>query len=254
MVAAFFVGTAFAAVQLLGGTSGLYGVIEPGSGKPGTPSLDDLRNSPNVTMLRPVGDAKRPVEIVLARPDRPFLMGTMLGGAGAYLAIGALGLPLAMGMALQILAPRGSREGLGARLRDSGRGGLVSLLLALTLVGSLLVGYLGGPILSLPFAIGMLLIGVPSAWSTGLRWMSIGFTFLAIATLVAGVALGEAKGRPRGSDILASRAEFAAIREIWAGAARVACDFPLVGAGLGSYPTISPYYKSTDETSTTAAK
>ena len=37
-------------------------------------------------------------------------IGGLIGGPGAYLALASLALPLALGMALQCLAPRGSRE------------------------------------------------------------------------------------------------------------------------------------------------
>ena len=66
-------------------------------------------------------------------PDRPFLVGSMLGGPGAYLALGSLGLPLALAVTLQLMAPRGSREGLRTRLGNSGQGSLVLLLCGLLL-------------------------------------------------------------------------------------------------------------------------
>ncbi|MDB5351167.1 MAG: lipid core-O-antigen ligase-like enyme [Planctomycetota bacterium] len=254
VVCAFFIGTTFGVAQLMGGASGLYGAVEPGSGRPGMPTLDDQATSPGATVLRPVGNPNEPrAAWSLPRADRPFLFGTLMGGPGAYLALGALGLPLALGIALQLLAPRGSRDGLRARLRDSGRTGLLVLLLGMTATSSILVGYLAGPILAAPFAIGMILVGIPAAWCSGLRWLAVMLTGAMLVALMIGVAAGERLGRPRGVDALASGAAgWAEIRSIWRDSARAARDFPLVGSGLGSYPTIAAYYKTRDETWTTA--
>src|SRR5438046_534043 len=83
---------------------------------------------PGASALRAVGPAATwAVEV----PDRPFLIGSLPGGPGAYLALAALGLPLTLGLALHVLAPRGSRERAWARLPGSGGAGLLALLIGL---------------------------------------------------------------------------------------------------------------------------
>jgi len=248
IVAAFGLNSAIVLVQLAGGSAGLYGSIEPGRGPAWGPSADDLLTTPNATTLRDAGDSGWP----LTQPGRPFLVGSLMGGPGAYLALGALALPLALGMALQIAAPRGSREGLRERLKQSGQGGALALLLAATATGAVLVGLMAGPILAGAFATGLVLAGVPGAWGTGLRGTAVALTGLALLSLGAGVALGEGVGRPPGIAPLATRADWAAAARTWKETARIARDFPILGAGLGSFAAIHPYYKATDAGTTTA--
>src|SRR6185437_16078421 len=102
---------------------------QPGEGSSWFPSVDDLLSAPNASVLRIVAEANAGHPAwALPVPDRPFQVGTMLGGPGAYLALGTLGLPLALALTLQLLAPRGSRSALLTRLRESGQGSLVVLL------------------------------------------------------------------------------------------------------------------------------
>ena len=78
-----------------------------------------------------------------------------MGGAGAYLALGTLGMPLALAVTLQLLAPRGSREALWTRLGESGQGSLV-VLLCRPAPGQRRAGRLDGRSAGeLPFAIGL---------------------------------------------------------------------------------------------------
>ena len=248
VVAAFGLNSAIVLVQLAGGSAGLYGSIEPGHGPAWGPSVDDLLTTPNATALREAGDSGWP----LPQPGRPFLVGSLMGGPGAYLALGALALPLALGMALQILAPRGSREGLRDRLNQSGQGGALALLVAATVSGAVLVGLMAGPVLAGTFALGLILAGVPGAWGTGLRGSAVALTGLALLSLGAGVGIGEGIGRPPGIAPLATRADWVASAQTWKEAARIARDFPILGAGLGSFASIHPYYKATDAGTTTA--
>ena len=253
VVAVYFIGTTFGAAQVLGGVSGLYGVIEPGSGRFLSPSMADLGRSPGSTVLRPVTDSPGGSSVLaLPRPGRPFSFGTMVGGPGAYLALAALALPLALGLTLDALAPRGSRERLSARLRASHRTGLVALLVMMTGSSAVLTGYLCGPVLALPFALAMVCIGLPAAWSSGLRWVSVGLTSLALAALVSGVTLGEVAGRPAGCEPWSDPAGFSGVSSTWAEAVGAFRQFPLVGSGLGTYPTVAAYFKTSDETWTTA--
>jgi hypothetical protein len=246
VIASLFVCTTFGVVQLAGGVEGLYGMIETGKGPSWSPSTSDLLAAPSVTVLRPAGRAPASVWTV-KRPDTPAAIGGLMGGPGAFLALGALGLPLAVTVLLQLLAPRGSRERLSRRLAHSGHFGLAVFLFLLCLLSAGLIGRLAGPLLCIPFAAGIVLAGLPGAWSSGLRWTALGTTVLVLGALGGGLALGQGSG----PNAVHPRAEGAA-RAVWSEAARIARDFPIAGAGLGSFPTIHPYYKHRDEATTTA--
>jgi hypothetical protein len=252
VVAAFFFNTAFGVVQVGCQSSGLFGLLQPGNGPFWAPSLDDLATTPTTTLFRTLGGSGAHPAWATAIPERPFLFGSLMGGPGAYLALAALGLPLALAIILQLVAPRGSRETLRMRLSEAGQGSLVLLLCGMLLASAILVGLMAGPMGSVPFAIGLALVGLPAAWPTGVRWTAIGLTVVALLFLGGGVVLGELWSR-----LPESRPPFAPVRlaggaEALACARAIAVDFPIVGTGLGSFSAIGPFYKTSEATTTTA--
>lgn len=258
IVAAFGINTAIVLVQLACGAGGLYGHIHPGRGPVWAPTTLDLIESPTAVVLRPLPEGVGRSAVgshpawAVPKADRPFFVGTMMGGAGAYLALGALGLPLGLAVTLQVLAPRGSREDLATRLRLSGRGSLALLLILTVVAGSVLVGAFAGPLLAIPFGLALAAVGLPSAWPSGLRWSALGLTALALAGLGGGVATGEAGLVDPALRPMAGPDGLAQARAVWVETAKVVRDFPLLGVGLGGFPAIHPYYKALDHAPTTA--
>jgi hypothetical protein len=267
VVVAFCVNTAFALVQISCQSGGLYGMFLPGKG-PGpfwAPSVDDLMNTPNRLALRPLGlnpelepdpqsqsQLQPPPAWALALPDQPFLFGSLMGGAGAYLALGALGLPLGLAVVFQLLAPRGSRVGLRVRLAESGQGSLVVLLYGLLLGGAVLVGLMAGPVASLPFALGLGLVGVPAARPTGLRWTAVALTLLVLLFLGGGVFLGDLWSHWPGARPPVGPVRLTESAQVWSDALAIIADFPILGTGLGSFAAVDPFYKSRDAATTSA--
>jgi len=252
VIAAFFVNVVLGAVQLSAGSAGLYGQIVPGAGPAWGPSLDDALASPTATVLRPVGESRpdRPA-LAAARPVGVFHLGTLMGGPGAFLALGSLALPLALGLALHSLSPRGSREGIMGRLRDSGQGSQLALMLGLLVAGSVLIGVLAGRRGCLPFAAGLGFVGLFGSWSSGIRKSGLALSALVLASLAGGVALGEAVVDASGRPAL-PRLDWDAARRTTAEAWPILRDFPAFGTGLGTFATVFPYYKATDAAPATA--
>jgi hypothetical protein len=253
VIAAFFVNVVLGGVQVSSHSSGLYGMFTPGSAPAWAPDLDDAMASPSVTVLRPIGEAKPDgPALAAARPDKPFLIGSLMGGPGAFLALASLALPLAFGLTLQTMSPRGLRQGLFVRLRDSGQGSQVLLLLGLIVSGSVLVGVIGGRIPALAFGLGLALVGLPGTWSSGIRKTGLAATVLVLASLAGGVALGEAASiDDPGHDGL-PRLDWAGAKATWAESLPILHDFPVLGTGLGTFSTIHPYYKARDGARTNA--
>ncbi len=252
VVAAFYLNTALALVQVACGANGLFGFIAPGK-KVWAPNWDDLLSGPGTSVLRVAGSARAGhPEWALAVADRPFLIGTQMGGPGAYLALASIGLPLALALTLQLLAPRGSREPLRTRLAEAGQGSLVVLLFGMLLASAVLVGLLAGPIYSLAFALALLLVGIPGAWSSGLRWSAVSLTLLAVLALGGGAAGGDLWSRSTTMPPPVSPEDPRAAARVWADALPILRDFPVLGTGLGTFSSVFPFYKTEDGTPTTA--
>ena len=123
VVSVFGLLTGFGLVQWIGNAPGLWGFLTPGSAPFSAPSTLDLLHAPGTSVLRPLAEEDGAVGAwMLARPERPFFIGGLLGGTGAYLAIAALGLPLSLTVLLQLLAPRGSREPMETASPERGLG------------------------------------------------------------------------------------------------------------------------------------
>jgi O-Antigen ligase len=254
VVAGFFLNTAVGLVQIVCGPKarGAFGSIEPGLGPSWGPNLVDLADGPNASVLRAALPARDGHPFwALPVPDAPFLIGSQLGGPGAYLALATVALPLALALTLQILAPRGSREPLTTRLRQTGQGSLVALVFGLLLASAALVGLLAGPAYSVVFGLGLLLVGIPSAWPSGLRWTGLGLTMLTVFALVAGAGGGMVWAASTAPPPVAA-AELANARQVWRDALPIVRDFPLIGTGFGSFASIYPFYKTHDAATNTA--
>lgn len=253
IVSAFFLVTVFGLIQQLGRTEGLYGRYIPGSGPSYAPSLADVLESPSRTNLRPLGDAGAETAWSVALPEATAPVAGLPGGPGAYLALAALALPLAMGMTLQLMAPRGSRESLALRLRHTRRGGGVVFLIVMTVLSACLAGYLGGGLLAVPIAAGIAVVGLPAARASGLGLPAVGLTALVLLAIGAGVATHALLG-PEPAAILADAPDgLEAQRDRWRTVAAITRDFPLLGVGMGSFAVVEPYYKHSDTSANTAS-
>jgi hypothetical protein len=256
IVAAFLLNGAFALVQLAGGAQGLFGFLRPGAGPLWAPSLDNLQEAPSLTFLRPLGDSAaaggpvQPFQPIIVVPERPSLFGTMAASQGAFLAMGALGLPLALAIVLHLISPRGSRERLVARLGHTGQGGLVLLLLVMLVLCAFLVGMAAGPWYCLPFVVGLAAVGLPGAPKA--RWASLGLTALLAATIGLGAGLVTAWPRAFGGPAPLRPDSWDQAKLVWKESLPLLADFPVLGTGLGSFSAVYPYLKTQDAACTTA--
>lgn len=242
VVAAFFLNVVLAVVQIAGGVNGQYGYLTPGEGPFWAPTLDDLMSSPVPSVLRAVGERKpdRPT-LAAARAMPAFQFGSLVGGAGAYLALASLAIPLALGLTLQTLSPRGGRDGMLTRLRDSGQGSQVVLTLILTLAGTVLAGMMAGKRASLPFGVGIAAVGLFGTWATGIRKTGMTMTAAFGLALVGGVVVHEAT-----TPEVVPRVSWVEAQTTWRESWAIFRDFPLVGTGLGTFATVHPFYKAGD--------
>jgi hypothetical protein len=253
VTAAFFVNAVLGSVQVSSLSSGLYGMFQPGSAPIWAPTLDDAMTAPGSTVLRPLVEPNPSKPMVVgSRLQRQFLFGSLMGGPGAFLALGSLALPLAFGLMLHTMAPRGLREGLLARLRDSGQGSLVLLMFGLIVASSVLVGVLGGLVPTLIFGFAVALVGLPGTWSSGLRKTGIALTIVVLGALASGVMIGDSTIRVADGRPSLPRIDWEGAKATWAESWPILRDFPILGTGFGTFPAVHPYYKARDGSSNTA--
>jgi hypothetical protein len=261
VIAAFLLNAALVIVQLSTRGDGLFGYMIPGSSSWWAPSADDLLNAPGSSVLRDLngdpaaksaGSEKPGPTWAIETPTRPHLVGTMMGGPGALLALGSLALPLAFAVLLHLVAPRGSRERISDRLNQSGQGSLAVLLALMLAAGSILVGLAAGPWYSLTFAIGLAAAGLPCVAIPGARGPAIGLTSLLLLLLGVGAGLGEVWPAVCGGVRPVAPPSWDLANGLWRDGLAVFRDFPTIGSGMGSFPAIHPYYKSRDANVTTA--
>jgi len=255
VIVGFLFNAALAAIQISARTGGFFGFIAPGSGPWWSPTVNDLLGAPAVATLQnlPTTPAPGAVPGASLAVSIPFTFGTLPGGVGGFLALGALALPLTLSVVLHLLAPRGSRESMIERLTRSGHGSLVVLLSILLVVGSCLVGLAGGPWFSAPAAIGLAMVGIPAlALVPGGRWSSLGATTLLLGFLALGAGLQVYWADLTGATPPVQAPDWQANREVWGDAARIFREFPVVGVGLGNFGVVQPFFKDRDPASTTA--
>jgi hypothetical protein len=259
VVAGFLLNAALALVQITNTSSGLYGVFSPGARPSWTPSLNDLLEAPCSSTLRNLADASRSganahlaASKAVLIPVTPFLFGTMAGGAGACLALGSLALPLGLAIVLHLVSPRGSRESLAGRLGYSSQGSLVFLLVVTMIVGAMLVGLAGGPWHSLPVVVGLAAAGLPALVRPGARLTTLGLVVLLLAGISLGAALEDSWPALLGGQSPVNRPDPARAQALWSDSVAILRAFPVVGAGLGCFGVIHPYFKDRDLSSTSA--
>ena len=259
VVATFLFNAALGIVQITNRSDGLYGLYSPGGGPSWAPSLNDELEAPASATLRNLADSAEPradsagaTPRAVLIPTTPFLFGTMMGSAGAFLALGALALPLALAIVLHLLSPRGGRESLSGRLGYSSQGSLVLLLTVMMLLGSFLIGLVAGPWYSLPVLLGLAAVGLPALALPGTRWPALCMVILLLGGIGMGVMLEGAWPMLLGGQSPVGFPDVDSARSLWSESVQMFREFPLVGAGLGSFGVIHPYFKDRDLSSTTA--
>lgn len=255
VIAGFLMNATLATVQVGTRTDGLFGFCTPGAGAPWwAPDSNDMLDAPGFAALRPLPGGVAPGSTPAARLEsvRPFTFGTLPGGVGGFLALGALALPLSLALVLHLCSPRGSRESWASRMGESGRGGLAVLLAILSVPGAFLVGLAAGPWFCFPFAVGLTLVGLPALLAPGARLLGVGLASTLMLALASGAIAQSRWDEVAGARPPLEAPDWAEGRAAWRDAARIFREFPLVGVGLGGFGAVHPYYKDRDLTSNTA--
>src|SRR5262249_35469521 len=142
--------------------------------------------------------------------------------------------------------PRGSREGLGERLRHSGQGGLVPLLVILLVAAAFLGGRMAGRWLCFAFAPDAAGEGLPDAETAGKRPARPGGDFGRTGARGHGTTANATWPVLIGGQRPVSAVSWNAIRLFWTESLPILRDFPVLGTGFGTFRTIHAYFKTQD--------
>jgi hypothetical protein len=249
----FGLATLFGVLQVAAGSGSIYGIFAPGSAPWWGPSEADRLAGPHVAHWRVLSSDRRPpTEWMVPRLEDGFAIGPFVAGPGGLLALASLALPLALGLIAHSVAPRGSREPLLVRARQDDVGAWLMLAVPAYVAGAVLHGYLGGSILTLPAAAGLVLVTLGASWRTGNARLAGALGLIGLAALATGVLLGSRLGRPEGVPWLTAGRHREELIEVWKAAWRVGRDHPVLGVGLGAFGRVVPKVKSFDAASGTA--
>ena len=86
----------------------------------------------------------------------------------------------------------------------------------------------------------------------GVRWSAFGLMLLLATGMGLGAALEASWARVLPGQPAAARPDLEKAQALWKQSLEILHEFPLVGAGLGAFPSIQPYFKDRDWSSTTA--
>ncbi len=126
------------------------------------------------------------------------------------------------------------------------------LLMILLVTCSFLVGMMAGLWYCLPFAVGLLTVGLCGLGSRGTRVATIFWTLLLVVSLGLGATLVANWPQVVGGQPPVTAIPWEAAKLTWTESMTLLREFPIVGAGFGSFATVHPYFKTHDAFSTTA--
>jgi O-antigen ligase len=119
-------------------------------------------------------------------------------------------------------------------------------------IGMFVMGLSAGPWFSLPIGLGIVVVGVPSILIPGIRWLTLGFMTLLFASLTLGFMVEKARLISMPTQFHTEDANLEEAQDVWTVSINIMREFPLLGAGFGSFASIYPYFKVRDVSSTTA--
>ncbi len=274
VVAGFFVNTSLVIVQLASGSTGLFGFIEPGGGSrwasglidPCVPNLIDVLESPGASTFRATSARRPPGHLAMAGALPGFPNGHSRSGRrsaaqepglprpGDRSCVSAVPWHSCFRSSLREEAANRSRA---SRLAHSGQTSLVILIYVMLLASALMIGLLAGPLFSVPFGVGLLVVGLPARAGRPGLCGAVRRGSDARSPPLGRFGSGAAAGRevwatsttyPPPVEPISPRVT----TQVWSDAVPIIRDFPLLGTGLGTFASIYPYYKSRDAASTTA--
>ena len=144
IIALGMINSAIMALQLMDGSSGLYGLFQPDHRLLVGPGWVDLQAAPHLLNLEALpGSASAENSWPISRPHTLGLVGIMPGGLVSFACLQSIVIPLTYGCMCYLSQRRGSRQGFVDRLRDRGVTALWLVLACSLFLASLILGTIG---------------------------------------------------------------------------------------------------------------
>ncbi len=246
LVALGMVNSAIMTLQLLDGSSGLWGLFQPDHRLVVGPGWVDLQAAPHLSNLEFVGagnSSDQPWPI--ARPQALGLVGIMPGGLASFTCLQSVVIPLMFGCLCYLSQRRGSRFGFVDRLRDRGMTALWIVLVWSLFLSTLILGSIGQLLPLVPAFAGLFMAFIWALRADLEKKISIALVLISVAGASAGLWNSDIRGihDQHGIDsIWADRPVFDAFASdafsIWESSG-------WTGIGLGAYSHVSSYWKHT---------
>jgi hypothetical protein len=119
-------------------------------------------------------------------------------------------------------------------------------------LGAILIGLVAGFFYSLSTALGLAIVLMPQIAKPSSRRLALGIGLALFIALGSGIGLHSCSSLALVDCAPVVRPDISLSRELWKGSIRITRQFPLVGAGLGAFSTIYPYFKTITISSTTS--
>lgn len=244
LVALGMINSALVCLQLMDGSTGLYGLFQPDQRMFVGPGWVDLSAAPQLTRMENL-PAANPQEAAWAvqRPVSAGLVGMMPGGLVAWACLQSAAVPALFGCLCYLAQRRGSRFGIVERLRDRGVLTLWLVMAASLLLTSLLAGSVGKLPVLLPISGGVLMAAFFAMRADLEKRVTLALAVLFTAGVAGGLMIGRAQ------DARADQG-FDGIWHDWSVYVVFMKDSLLIwrhsgwtGIGLGAYSSVAPYLK-----------
>lgn len=240
-------------LQMLDGSTGLFGLFEPDRRFYIGPGWVDIGSSPHRSMLEKLdGVADSGGVWSVPRASVSDLIGIMPGGFVSYACLQSVALPMTFGCLCFLGQRRGSRFSFTERLADRGVTTLWCVMTVAGILGTILIGMAVPLLLAAPIACGIVVCSAFALRSDLERWVPLSLTIL----FFGAYALG--------SQVFSEFSESAESGFGWFWRDPAAFDGFLkenlavwrsagwTGVGFGAYSMLAPYVKSTEGLSSDA--
>ena len=246
LVALGMINSALICLQLMDGSTGLYGLFQPDQRMVVGPGWVDIGSAPQMMTLAQLPAAEAQAEPwMVQRPTGAGLIGMMPGGIVAWACLQSAAVPALFGCLCYLAQRRGSRFGIVERLRDRGVLTLWLVMAGSLVLTALLIGSIGSmPVLVAP-VFGVLLAAFFAFRADLEKRVTLALLAIFSAGVLGGFAIGPAQAGSLDQGFEGIWSDWSIYGVFAKDSVRIWRLSGWTGLGLGAYSSVAPYLKQT---------